>query len=107
MSWRDAPLYVEAADLARYVMERASAWTGASAAALGAAVTDAAMSLVEAVALALTFPDTRAAHLVDADEAVVRLRERLRLAQTLGLLSPGALRHAAGRLQVIGRMIGG
>lgn len=105
MSWRDAPLYVEAAALARTVGERATVWTGASP--LAGTTLEVALSLVDAVALALTFPETRAAHLEAADHAVVRLRERLRLAGALGLLSPGALRHATGRLQLIGRMIGG
>lgn len=59
------------------------------------------------VSLALTFPASRSRHLEAADEAVVRLRELLRLAQELGLISPGGLRYASGRLLVIGRMIGG
>ena len=57
--------------------------------------------------MALTFPEGRAAQLQAADEAVVRLRERLRLAGALGLLSPGALRQLTGQLSAIGRMIGG
>jgi YD repeat-containing protein len=52
-------------------------------------------------------PEVRAAQLQTADEAVVRLRERLRLAGALGLLSPGALRQLTAQLSVIGRMIGG
>ena len=52
-------------------------------------------------------PEVRAAQLQAADEAVVRLRERLRLAGALGLLSPGALRQLTGQLSTIGRMIGG
>ena len=107
MSWRDAPLYVEASDLARYVLDRAAGWTDAAGPLLAPAVTEAALALVDGVALALTFPETRPTHLDEADRAVVRLRERLRLACALGLLSGGALRHTAGRLTVIGRNIGG
>lgn len=107
MSWRDAPLYTEAAALAAWVVERASAWPTPGGAQLAPPTTEAALALVDAVALALTFPEPRAEHLHAADEAVVRLRERLRLATRLGLVSPGGARHAQGRLLIIGRMIGG
>ena len=51
--------------------------------------------------------EVRAAQLQAADEAVVRLRDLLRLAEVLGLLLPGALRQLTGQLSAIGRMIGG
>ena len=107
MSWRDAPLHVEAAALCEDVHARAAGWAGPTAALVTPACAEAALALSEAVSLALTFPEGRAAQLQAADEAVVRLRERLRLAGAQGLLSPGALRHLTGQLQAIGRMIGG
>ena len=107
MSWRDAPLHVEATSLCQDVLTRSSSWAGPGAAPLAAPCAEAALALGEAVALALTFPEGRAAQLQAADEAVVRLRERLRLAGALGLLSPGALRQLTGPPSAIGRMIGG
>ncbi len=106
MSWRDAPLYVEAHDLAAWVLERTGGWR-VEAAALAGATSAAACDLVTATSLALTFPDRRAVHLEQADESIVRLRTLLRLARRLGWLSAGGLRFAAGRLRAIGRMVGG
>lgn len=105
MSWRDAPLYVEAHDLARWVLERTRAWPEPGP--LGERSAAAACDLVVAVSLALTFPAGRAEHLRAADHAVVCLRVLLRLACDLGMVSPGGLRFATGRLRTIGRMIGG
>jgi hypothetical protein len=107
MSWRDAPLYVEAHDLAVASIGRATTWSAARGTLLAPVLVRAAGDLLDEVSLALTFPQTRAAHLERADHAVVRLRGALRLARDLGLLSPGALRQADERLGAIGRMIGG
>ncbi len=107
MSWRDAPLYVEAHDLARWIVERTNAWASRDERHLAPLVTRDACDLLSAVSLALTFPATRATHLEEADHGIVRLRVLLRLAQGLGLLSTGGLRFASGRLSVMGRMIGG
>ncbi len=104
MSWRDAPLYVEAFDLASWTMERTQQWPHGNLARL---VTLSASELVISVSLALTFPANRGRHLEEADEGIVRLRTQLRLAHALGLLSRRGLRFSAGRLGVIGRMIGG
>ena len=107
MSWRDAPLYVEANDLARWVVERANAWARLDHRHLAYLVTGEACGLVSEVALALTFPYTRAEHLRRADHGIVRLRMLLRLACQLRQLRPGGLRFAAERLGTIGRMVGG
>ncbi len=104
MSWRDAPLYVEAFDLSVWVCERAGSWQNELLARQASA---AAIELVTAASLALTFPDARLRHLVATDEGVVRLRTVLRIAKGLKLLSSGGLRHAASRLAEIGRMVGG
>ncbi len=104
MSWRDAPLYVEAFDLSRWVAERAATWPHRPLARLATA---SACELVSAVSLALTFPARRPRHLETADENIVRLRALLRLAAALGCLSAGGLRYATGRLAAIGRMVGG
>lgn len=107
MSWREAPLYVEAHDLAAWVMERVNAWAWDRDRNLAPLVAAAASELLAQISLALTFPGTRSSHLEQADHAVVRLRVLLRLSHQLGLLSAGSLRFASGRLQAVGRMIGG
>ena len=107
MSWRDAPLYIHATDLAQWCVQRASGWSGPLGDRLGRDLHAAALELVDQVALALTFPSDRAAHLAAADATVVRLRERLRLAQCVGLLSADQHRFACERLAEAGRMIGG
>ncbi|MCP4990137.1 MAG: hypothetical protein GY928_30095 [Colwellia sp.] len=107
MSWRDAPLYVEADDLAAWVLEQTHRWPPEVGEHLAPLAARAGCDLVCAVALALTFPARRAEHLEQADEGIVRLRTLLRLARRQHLLSPGGLRHASGRLRAIGRMVGG
>lgn len=104
MSWRDARLYVETFDVALWVTERVRTLPQdpMSAELLGAAA-----DLVDSASLALTFPADRADHLRRADEAIVRLRIRLRLAQSLGMLSEGGTRDALARLALIGKMVGG
>lgn len=104
---RNAPLYVESHDLARWVLERVEAWPEERGRTLRQPLAETACQLVTAVSLALTFPDTRGEHLREADETVVRLRMLLRLASELALLSPGGLRHAEGHLRAVGRMLGG
>lgn len=107
MSWRDAPLYVEAHDLALWVIDRAGSWTSRGEGLLAPPAVNTAHQLVTSVALALTFPTSRKEHLEAADQAIVRLRVTLCLAREMGLLSAGGLRFAAGRLAAIGRMVGG
>ena len=103
MSWRDAPLYVQAFDATAWLLDRVATWQGPLATPVG----DAARELVVAVSLALTFTAGRRAHLRRADEALVELRVLLRLAQVTGALSARQLRHISGQLDDVGRMIGG
>lgn len=107
MSWRDAPLYVQAHDLTRWVLERAGSWKERGGEPLAGPVAEAVCELLGSLSLALTFPETRADHLQKADEALVRLRVLLRVARDLTLISPGGLRYAEGQLLAIGRMLGG
>lgn len=105
---REAPLYLRCHDLCRQVLERfGPGWGAPSQAPLRDAICVAATQLLCSVSLALTFRPTRAADLLEADRALVRLRVQLRLARDLGALSPGGLRHLAGTMTEIGRMIGG
>ncbi len=103
---RDAPIYIEAFELAVWVAERTAAWDERGR-YLAQPVTESAWNLVRHVALALSFPETRLERLAQVDEDIVSLREGLRLARRLALISPGGLRHAVGRLIIIGRMVGG
>lgn len=107
MNARETPLYVDAHDLARWVISRARSWPPERQGHMAPLIVAAACDLVTAVSLALTFPASRWEHVEQADRSIVRLRTLLRLARDLNLLSAGGLRFAAGRLQVIGRMIGG
>jgi hypothetical protein len=105
VSWRDAPLYVEAHDLARWLLERTGTWPADTP--MRSRLGEAACELLEGISLALTFPGQRAGHLQQTDAAIVRVRVLLRLARDLGLVSAGGVRFAGGRLRVIGRMVGG
>ncbi len=107
MSWRDAPLYIEAHDLSVQVLARARAWDEPDRRLLGEPACTAAWELLSAVGSALTFPESRARHLQTADESLLRLRLLLRAARDTGLVSGGWHRQATGRLRAIGRMIGG
>ena len=102
-----APIYIEAHDLARWLLERLEAWPEGHGDTLRRPLATAVCQLVTEIAVALTFPDRRAEHLRHADESVVRTRMLLRLAADLALLPPKGLRHAQGRLSEIGRMLGG
>ncbi len=104
MSWRDAPLYVEAFDLSGWVIERAQSW---ELEPLARRAIDEAVELVSSVSLALTFPAARERHLIEAEEGIVRLRTVLRIAEGVGVLSSRRVRFAAERLSAIGRMVGG
>lgn len=107
MNDHHAPLYVEAHDLARWLLERLEGWHTERGSTLLRPLSDTTCDLVTSVSLALTFPQGRRDYLLRADESVVRLRMLLRLACDLALLSPGGLRHAQGQLRTIGRMLGG
>lgn len=105
MSRLDAPLYVAAHDLCGWLLRHLSGWP--PHALLRQPISEAACALLEAISLALTFPDIRAAQLQRADCAIVRLRVLLRLAQEDALLSTRQLHYVAGLLLEIGRMVGG
>ncbi len=87
MSWREAPLYVEAFDLACWILDRVAAWQAKGERRQALPVDTTACRLVSGVALALTFPMDRCQHLKQVDETIVVLRVHLRLAQHLGVIS--------------------
>lgn len=107
VSWRDAPLYVEAHALATEVAARSVAWTVAGHGALAGIAVEVSQELLGSVGCALTFPAERAADLDRIDRALVRLRLLLRVASDLGLVTAGAARQLATHDLAIGRMVGG
>jgi len=104
LSWRQAPLYVAAYDLVCWLLEHQRKWPPT---VLGDRLASTACALLESISLALTFPLNRRYQLREADQTAARLREQLRLAADLSLLSARQRRFAQARLAEIGRMIGG
>ena len=107
MSRQDAPLYVRSHDLARSLLDAVVSWPDAPRRVLGEPLATEVRTLLTAVALALAFPDDRAAHQRAADDALLRLRVLLRLATAMGLISEGAASAAHAELTDMGRMLGG
>jgi hypothetical protein len=107
MSRPDAPIYTRAQDLAVGVIALHGRLPDRVARALGASAVDHAASLVEDLALALTFPRHRAAALADADVRIVRVRERLRLLRRSGHCDAPTTDRLESALLEIGRMLGG
>ena len=105
MSRKEAPIYIEAHDLTRWVVEKAATWP--APALLAPQVTQASTELLSSVSQALTFTRNRRDHLNRADEAIVKLRVLLRVARDMGQISPSAHRFACSRLSAIGSMLGG
>ena len=97
-----APLYTAAHAVAVFVLRSRFCETR-----VGAEAADAALRLLFAVSVALTFPGERAAALRDADRACLALRVSARVGFDLGNLSAGALDQLLRELDGIGRMLGG
>ncbi|MBK8979837.1 MAG: hypothetical protein IPM29_28400 [Planctomycetes bacterium] len=104
MTWRRATLYVDCHDLCRWLGAQRP---GAPAGSVVARLFDESIELLGDVACALSFPSRRRAELDRADGHIARLRVFGRLAAELGEWPPARARHLAGRLDVIGRMVGG
>jgi hypothetical protein len=97
-----APLFVHAFDLTAWVLERFGEGTDALSRELCAK----ALALLDLVTLALQDRE-RDLRLTDADELLVGLRLRLRLAGQLGRLDERQLMHVLGLADSVGRQIGG
>jgi hypothetical protein len=104
VSWRRAPLYVEAHELAVWLGRH---FDGERARTLDVELARTGDELLFQVARALAFPGAREQALLAADEAVLRLRVLARVACERARLAPRELRFAAARLERIGRMLGG
>jgi hypothetical protein len=97
-----APLFVHTFDLAAWVLGRFAERSDALSRELCAK----ALALLDLVTLALQDRE-RDLRLTDADELLVGLRLRLRLAGQLGRLDERQLMHALGLADSVGRQIGG
>lgn len=103
-TWRRAPLYVEAHDLALWLELR---WVPEPPRGLVDDLSATGRELLFQIGRALSFPESRLAGIELADEAALRLRLLLRLALEARILGPEQLRHALERVERIGRMLGG
>ena len=97
-----APLFVHAFDLAAWVLGRFAERPDALSRELCAK----ALALLDLLTLALQDRE-RDLRLTDADELLVGLRLRLRLAGQLGRLDERQLMHVLGLADGVGRQIGG
>jgi hypothetical protein len=97
-----APLFVHGFDLAAWVLGHC----GAEQDALSRDLCAKAMTLLDLIALALQDRE-RDLRLTEADEILVALRLRLRLAEHAGRLDERQLMHALSLADGIGRQIGG
>ncbi len=97
-----APLYVDTFALCEWLLGR----FGEDSRVLPAAICDEALKLLEAVTLALK-GRRRDEQVEIADERLIGLRTRLRLAAAAGYLSESQMIHALDRADSIGRQLGG
>lgn len=97
-----APLYVDAFALCEWLLGR----FGDDPRALSAALCRSALTVLEAVTLALK-GRRRDEHLELADESLVALRTQLRLAAAAGYLTDDQAMHGLDRADAVGRQLGG
>ncbi len=97
-----APLYVDTFALCEWLLGR----FGEDARALPRAICEGGLALLDAVTLALK-GRRRDEQVEIADERLISLRTRLRLAAAAGYLSESQMIHALDRADSIGRQLGG
>lgn len=107
MRYDEAPLYVRAYDLVRYVLERTARFPKQQRFVLAARMEGAAFDLLDAVTLALLEPAGRLDRVRAADEAASRLRVAVRLSKDLALLRDNQAAFLHRELSEVGKMIGG
>ena len=97
-----APLFVDGMALARWLLGR----FGGSPGQLEQQIVSVSLDLLQAITLALK--DRRRDEQIElADEMLIRLRVLLRLAMDCGRLTPEQYGHVLGRVDAIGRQLGG
>ena len=97
-----APLFVHGFDLAAWMLGHFNEQSDT----LSRELCTKSLALLDLVTLALQDRE-RELCLTDADEMLIRLRLRLRLAEQLGRLDERQLMHALGLVDSVGRQIGG
>ncbi|MBX2812050.1 MAG: hypothetical protein KTR25_09570 [Myxococcales bacterium] len=98
----EAPIFVDSFALAEWLLGRVQE----SCHPLAPGITEAAVELIELVALALSGQD-KIRRLQAMDELLVRLRMRIRLATATGLFDRSQALFVAERLDLIGNHLGG
>ncbi|MBI4878642.1 MAG: four helix bundle protein [Planctomycetes bacterium] len=107
MSDLQAPLFVRSYDVAREILERTAHFPRQQRFVLARRAEEAALDLVENVALALQSKAGRIDRVVAADLALTRLRLAWRLARDRRHVNERGFQHVALQLGEIGRMLGG
>jgi hypothetical protein len=102
----ESPIFARTYDLARETCKLVEAFPRSRRAVLGRRLEEASFDLHEALAAAAKSPSP-APLLLTADVALTRYRFCLRLAQELGLLSPGRLEEIGRIVAEVGRLLGG
>lgn len=103
----EAPLYVDAYDLALEVIRRTERFPKSQRFVLGLRMQQAALDLLESITLALHDRQGRLARLEAAEAALTRLRLGSRLARDLELLGDKVAVALGGRYERVGRQLGG
>ncbi len=98
----EAPIFVDGFELARWLLDR----TRDTPQPLAVLIAEAASELVELLALALSGRE-KLERLHAIDDLLIRLRMRIRLANSVGLLDERQALFAAERLDAIGHQLGG
>ncbi len=101
-SRQPAPLYTDTFDLSQWCL----GLFGSSGEVLPTALCRTTLELLESITLALKHRRMEL-HLDQADEALIRLRLQLRLANAAGLLEERQLLFALEQIDSIGRQLGG
>jgi len=97
-----APVYVDSYDLAAWLLGHLDV----QASTLARDTCRLALVLLDQIVLALKNRD-RWERLEQADETIIRLRQRIRLAHDAGFFDDRQALHALGRCDSVGRQIGG
>ena len=107
MKTDEAPLYIHAYDLAKWLIRRGQRFPKSQRFVLALRIQNCALDLLDDVVLALVERDGRSARLHAADRSLTRLRLYLRLAHDLELLSDRQRDDSSRATGELGRMLGG
>ena len=101
----ESPLFVKTRDFAVWLLQHTSKFPRQYRHSLTERVENAALELLEALGEAAIVKTDGS--LEKADLRLWQVRQHLRIAQDLGLFPARVMEHAAGRMDELGRLIGG